>query len=58
MRSKIENAFTFDVFLVFDYNFIESGEKLNKLRNIVIDLNNRLAKPRGFNYKIYLVYLF
>lgn len=38
-----------------DYNFIESGEKLNKLRNIVIDLNNRLAKPRGFNYKIYLV---
>ncbi len=31
MRSKIENAFAFDVFLVFDYNFIESYKVINRI---------------------------
>ena len=38
-----------------EYNFIESGEKYQNLNYILKNLVSRLAKPRGFSYKIYLL---
>tara|TARA_B110000238_G_C16080836_1_gene419349 strand:+ start:176 stop:1465 length:1290 start_codon:yes stop_codon:yes gene_type:complete len=38
-----------------DYNFINSGKDLKKLRLIKNDLVSRILKPRGFSYKIFLV---
>ena len=38
-----------------NYQFINSGGKLNKLKSIVKDLQSRIAQPRGFNYEIYLI---
>tara|TARA_B100001175_G_scaffold1748_1_gene1484 strand:+ start:2979 stop:4262 length:1284 start_codon:yes stop_codon:yes gene_type:complete len=37
------------------YTVITSGEIVNYLRNILDDLNSRIAKPRGFNYQIYYI---
>ena len=38
-----------------EYNFISKGNDLKNLNSILQNLVSRLAKPRGFNYKIYLV---
>lgn len=37
------------------HKFINSGSDLRKIKSIMTNLIDRLAKPRGFNYKIYLV---
>jgi len=37
------------------YRFIESGAKYQNLNNILKNLVSRLAKPRGFTYKIHLL---
>jgi pSer/pThr/pTyr-binding forkhead associated (FHA) protein len=38
-----------------DYDFINSGKDLKKLKSIKNDLVSRILKPRGFSYKIFLV---
>jgi hypothetical protein len=38
-----------------EYRFIESGAEFQNLKSISRNLVSRLAKPRGFNYKIYLI---
>lgn len=38
-----------------DYDFIDSGKDLKKLKSIKNDLVSRILKPRGFSYKIFLV---
>lgn len=37
------------------YKFITTGSEIENLTSIKNDLNSRLANPRGFPYKIYLV---
>lgn len=37
------------------YTVITSGEIVNYLRNILNDLDRRIANPRGFNYQIYYI---
>ena len=37
------------------YRFIESGAEFQNLKSISRNLISRLAKPRGFNYKIYFI---
>mgnify|MGYP001063199381 CR=1 FL=1 len=38
-----------------EYRFIESGAEFQNLKSISRNLVSRLAKPRGFNYKIYFI---
>lgn len=38
-----------------EFQLITTGADIQNLRSIVNDLTSRLAKPRGFEYKIYLV---
>lgn len=38
-----------------EYRFIESGSEFQNLKSISRNLVSRLAKPRGFNYKIYFI---
>ena len=38
-----------------EYRFIESGAEFQNLKSISRNLISRLAKPRGFNYKIYFI---
>ena len=38
-----------------EYRFIESGAEFQNLKSISRNLVSRLDKPRGFNYKIYLI---
>ena len=38
-----------------DYNFINKGKDLKKLKSIKNDLVSRILKPRGFSYKIFLI---
>jgi pSer/pThr/pTyr-binding forkhead associated (FHA) protein len=37
------------------YRFIETGNNYNNLKSILNNLVSRLAKPKGFNYKIFLL---
>jgi len=37
------------------HRFINSGSDLTEIKTIMNNLINRLAEPKGFNYKIYLV---
>jgi pSer/pThr/pTyr-binding forkhead associated (FHA) protein len=38
-----------------EYRFIETGNNYNNLKSILNNLVSRLAKPKGFNYKIFLL---
>ncbi|MDB9712723.1 FHA domain-containing protein [Flavobacteriaceae bacterium] len=38
-----------------EYRFISQGDEIKNLNSILNNLVSRLAKPRGFKYKIYLV---
>ena len=38
-----------------EYRFIETGNNYNNLKSILNNLISRLAKPKGFNYKIFLL---
>lgn len=38
-----------------EYRFIETGENYKNLKSILNNLISRLAKPKGFNYKIFLL---
>ena len=37
------------------FTFIEKGEKLKKIENILIKLKKEIVSPKGFDYKIYLI---
>jgi Zn-dependent protease with chaperone function len=38
-----------------EYRFIETGDQYQKLKSILNNLVSRLATPKGFNYKIFLL---
>ena len=38
-----------------EYNFLDSGNEIKKLKKILNILESKLAKPRGFKYKIHYI---